>query len=152
MVLLLELFILHECVLPPCPCLLGIIDITIVNSDVRIGAIAWSLLLEHLSVAVLHKGFIDKEVEYLADALLLLDGSVSFLTVGLVHLHVLDILVELGLPSCEVLVHCDHPAVLDTCVLSVLRAVAASLHGFIDIIHAPVEVGAEDLPSAIIVL
>lgn len=152
MVFLLELFILLQCVLPPRSCLLGIVSVSIVNSYPRIRAVSRSLLLEHLSVAILHKGLIDEKVEYFADALLLFDGPLSFFAVGFLHLHVLNIFVELKLPPCEVLLHSDHSAVLDACILSVLRAVPSSLHGFVDAVHTPVELCTEDLPSTAIVL
>lgn len=152
MVFLLELFVLHQCLLPPRPRLLGIVSVSIFNSNLSIRAVSWSLLLEHLPVAILHKGLIDEEVKYFTDALLLLYGPLSFLAVRFLHLHILNIFVELKLPSCEVLLHSDHSSILDACILSVLRAVSSPLHRFIDAIHTPIEFCTEDLSSTTIVL
>lgn len=152
MIFLLELLIFHECILSSCSCLLGIVSVSIVYGHLGIQAVAWSLLLEHLSVTILHKGFIDEKIEYFADALLLLDGTISFLAVRFFHLHVFNIFVELSLPSRKVLLHGHHSAVLNACILSVLGAVPPSLHGLVDIVHAPVKLITEDLSSITIVL
>lgn len=74
MVFFLELLVLHQCVLSPCSRLLGVISISIVNGHVGICTVSWSLLLEHLLIAVLHEGFVHEKVKDLANSLLLLDG------------------------------------------------------------------------------
>lgn len=152
MVFLLKLFVLHQCILPPRPRLLGIVSVSIIDCDLSIRAVPRSLLLENLPVTILHKGLIDEEIKYFADALLLLYGPLSFLAVRFLHLHILHIFVELKLPSCEVLLHSDHSAIFDACILSILCAVSSSLHRFVDAIHTPVEFCTEDLSSTTIVL